>query len=85
MKESLRDDPRYKSVKHEDREVLFNEYLSDLRAAEEEVEREAKAKRDEQVWIVLYITFRKLPSSISLYISRYSQILYELFIIAFRF
>lgn len=49
VKDSLRDDPRYKSVKHEDREVLFNEYISDLRAAEEEVEREAKAKRDEQV------------------------------------
>lgn len=48
VKDSLRDDPRYKSVKHEDREVLFNEYISDLRAVEEEVEREAKAKRDEQ-------------------------------------
>ncbi|KAL5553004.1 hypothetical protein UlMin_040405 [Ulmus minor] len=48
VKDSLRDDPRYKSVKHEDREILFNEYLSDLRAAEEEAEREAKAKREEQ-------------------------------------
>ncbi|PON93729.1 WW domain containing protein [Trema orientale] len=48
VKDSLRDDPRYKSVKHEDREVLFNEYLSDLRAADEEAEKEAKAKREEQ-------------------------------------
>ncbi|XP_030482648.2 pre-mRNA-processing protein 40C [Cannabis sativa] len=48
VKDSLRDDPRYKSVKHEDREALFNEYLSDLRAVEEESEREAKAKREEQ-------------------------------------
>lgn len=49
MKDSLRNDPRYKSVKHEDREVLFNEYLADLRATEEEAEREAKLKRQEQV------------------------------------
>lgn len=49
MKDSLRDDPRYKSVRHEDREVLFNKYISDLKAVEEEAEREAKAKRDEQV------------------------------------
>uniref|UniRef100_A0A803R9M6 FF domain-containing protein n=1 Tax=Cannabis sativa TaxID=3483 RepID=A0A803R9M6_CANSA len=48
VKDTLRDDPRYKSVKHEDREALFNEYLSDLRAVEEESEREAKAKREEQ-------------------------------------
>ncbi|XP_065849014.1 pre-mRNA-processing protein 40C isoform X2 [Euphorbia lathyris] len=48
VKESLRNDPRYKSVKHEDREMLFNEYLSELKAAEDETEREAKAKREEQ-------------------------------------
>ncbi|KAJ0095635.1 hypothetical protein Patl1_15737 [Pistacia atlantica] len=48
VKESLRNDPRYRSVKHEDREVIFNEYVSELKAAEEEVEREAKAKREEQ-------------------------------------
>lgn len=48
VKDSLRNDPRYKSVKHEDREVLFNEYISELIAAEEEAERSAKAKRDEQ-------------------------------------
>ncbi|KAH7516632.1 hypothetical protein FEM48_Zijuj10G0155600 [Ziziphus jujuba var. spinosa] len=48
VKDSLRNDPRYKSVKHEDREVLFNEYLADLRATEEEAEREAKLKRQEQ-------------------------------------
>jgi len=48
VKDSLRNDPRYKSVRHEDREVLFNEYISELKAGEEESEREAKAKRDEQ-------------------------------------
>lgn len=48
VKDSLRNDPRYKSVKHEDRELLFNEYISELKAAEEETERAAKSKRDEQ-------------------------------------
>ncbi|KAG4966926.1 pre-mRNA-processing protein 40C-like isoform X1 [Glycine soja] len=48
VKESLRDDPRYKSVRHEDREVLFNEYISELKAAEHAAERETKAKREEQ-------------------------------------
>ncbi|KAL5718581.1 hypothetical protein ACHQM5_011468 [Ranunculus cassubicifolius] len=48
VKDSLRNDPRYKSVKHEDREVLFNEYICELRYAEDEVERAAKAKREEQ-------------------------------------
>lgn len=52
MKDSLRNDPRYKSVKHEDREVLFNEYISELKAAEEEAERAAKAKREEQVSVL---------------------------------
>uniref|UniRef100_A0A2N9IEN5 Pre-mRNA-processing protein 40C n=1 Tax=Fagus sylvatica TaxID=28930 RepID=A0A2N9IEN5_FAGSY len=48
VKDSLRNDPRYKSVKHDDRDVLFNEYISELKAAEDESEREAKAKREEQ-------------------------------------
>ncbi|KAJ9709550.1 hypothetical protein PVL29_001162 [Vitis rotundifolia] len=48
VKDSLRNDPRYKCVKHEDREILFNEYISELKAAEEEVEREAKSKKEEQ-------------------------------------
>ncbi|XP_048428823.1 pre-mRNA-processing protein 40C-like isoform X2 [Pyrus x bretschneideri] len=48
LKDSLRNDPRYKNVRHEDREVLFNEHISGLKAVEEEAEREAKAKRDEQ-------------------------------------
>ncbi|KAG5608603.1 hypothetical protein H5410_019884 [Solanum commersonii] len=48
VKDSLRSDPRYKSVKHEDRESLFNEYLSELKAAEQEVARIAKAKYDEE-------------------------------------
>ncbi|PIA35463.1 hypothetical protein AQUCO_03500079v1 [Aquilegia coerulea] len=48
VKDSLRSDPRYKSVRHEDRELLFNEYISELRAAEEEVYRATKAKREGQ-------------------------------------
>ncbi|CAL9107205.1 unnamed protein product [Musa textilis] len=48
IKESLRDDPRYKAVKHEERETLFNEYIAELKSAVDEVERSAKAKRDEQ-------------------------------------
>lgn len=49
MKDGLRDDSRYKAVKHEEREALFNEYISELKAADDEAEREAKAKREEQV------------------------------------
>ncbi|XP_064975820.1 pre-mRNA-processing protein 40C-like isoform X1 [Musa acuminata AAA Group] len=48
IKESLRDDPRYKAVKHEQRETLFIEYIAELKSAVDEVERSAKAKRDEQ-------------------------------------
>ncbi|CAN4080945.1 unnamed protein product [Withania somnifera] len=46
VKDGLRHDSRYKFVKHEDREALFNEYLSELKAAEQEVARIAKAKHD---------------------------------------
>lgn len=49
MKDSLRSDPRYKSVKHEDREKLFNEYVAELKAAVEETAQKAKAKQDEEV------------------------------------
>ncbi|KAF5939540.1 hypothetical protein HYC85_023799 [Camellia sinensis] len=48
VKDSLRNDPRYKSIKHEDREILFNEYISELKSAEVEVERAAKVKQEEQ-------------------------------------
>lgn len=48
VKDSLRNDPRYKSVKHEDREVFFNEYLYELKAAEE-AERDARGKTEEQL------------------------------------
>ncbi|XP_072962376.1 pre-mRNA-processing protein 40C isoform X2 [Typha angustifolia] len=48
VKDNFRSDPRYKAVKHEEREVLFNEYISELKSVEEEVERSAKAKVDEQ-------------------------------------
>lgn len=49
MKDSLRSDPRYKSVKHEDRDKLFNEYIAELKAAEEETSQKARAKLDEEV------------------------------------
>ncbi|CAA6662845.1 unnamed protein product [Spirodela intermedia] len=48
VKDSLRDDLRYRSVKREDREAFFNEYISELKAAEAEVELAAKAKIEEQ-------------------------------------
>ncbi|XP_021735373.1 pre-mRNA-processing protein 40C-like [Chenopodium quinoa] len=48
VKDGLRDDNRYKAVKHEDREIFFNEYISELKAADDEAERAEKAKREEQ-------------------------------------
>lgn len=48
VKDGFRDDQRYKAVKHEERETLFNEYISELKAAEDEAERATKAKREEQ-------------------------------------
>lgn len=48
VKDSLRNDSRYKSVKHDDREVLFNEYISELKTAEVEAVRETNVKREEQ-------------------------------------
>ena len=76
MKDSLRDDPRYKSVKHEDREVLFNDYLSDLRAAEEQVEKEAKAKREEQVWMVFCKVLESFMRSLSVLCYMSANIIY---------
>ncbi|KAL2506465.1 Pre-mRNA-processing protein 40C [Abeliophyllum distichum] len=48
VKDSLKGDARYKSVKHEDREKLFNEYISELKAAEKSIEGKAKTKQDEE-------------------------------------
>ncbi|KAL3634363.1 hypothetical protein CASFOL_021417 [Castilleja foliolosa] len=48
VKDSLKDDPRYKSVKHDDREKIFNEYIAELKAAEEETLRKEKTKQDEE-------------------------------------
>lgn len=48
VKESLRNDPRYRSVDYEDREILFNEYIAELKSKEDEAAREAKAKKDEE-------------------------------------
>ncbi|CAA0808371.1 Pre-mRNA-processing protein 40C [Striga hermonthica] len=48
VKDSFKSDPRYKSIKHDDREKLFDEYVAELKAAEEETMRKAKAKQDEE-------------------------------------
>ncbi|TVU30315.1 hypothetical protein EJB05_21929 [Eragrostis curvula] len=48
VKENFRSDPRYKAVTHEERENIFNEYIAELRSAEQEAEQAAKAKLDEQ-------------------------------------
>ncbi|KAL9260342.1 Pre-mRNA-processing protein 40C-like protein [Drosera capensis] len=48
VKESLRDDPRYQSVKYEAREILFIKYISELKAADAEAEQVAKVDREEQ-------------------------------------
>ncbi|GAB4850661.1 hypothetical protein Ancab_029972 [Ancistrocladus abbreviatus] len=48
VKDSIRDDPRYKAVKHEEREILFNDYIDELKAAADEAERVTKVKREEQ-------------------------------------
>ncbi|KAI8024428.1 hypothetical protein LOK49_LG03G03059 [Camellia lanceoleosa] len=63
VKDSLRNDPRYKSIKHEDREILFNEYISELKSAEVEVERAAKAKQEEQLSTFLKVEICLKPSS----------------------
>ncbi|KAL6640918.1 hypothetical protein ACP70R_019099 [Stipagrostis hirtigluma subsp. patula] len=48
VKENFRSDPRYKAMKHEERENVFIEYISELKSAEQEAEQAAKAKVDEQ-------------------------------------
>ncbi|KZV28352.1 pre-mRNA-processing protein 40C [Dorcoceras hygrometricum] len=48
VKDGLKSDPRYKSVNHEDREKLFNEYIAERKAAEEEMERKSRAQKDEE-------------------------------------
>lgn len=47
MKDGIRDDNRYKVVKYEDREVLFNEYIFELKVIDDEVEKVIKVKREE--------------------------------------
>lgn len=54
MKDSFRSDPRYKSIKHEDREVFFNQYISELKAAEAESEHVLKEKNNEEVGDFIY-------------------------------
>ncbi|CAN6293176.1 unnamed protein product [Urochloa humidicola] len=48
VKENFRSDPRYKATKYEERETIFNEYIAELKSAEQEAEQAAKAKVDEQ-------------------------------------
>ncbi|CAI9097006.1 OLC1v1033288C1 [Oldenlandia corymbosa var. corymbosa] len=48
VKDGLRNDPRYKSIQHEEREALFNEYISELRTAEKEKERLVRDKNHEE-------------------------------------
>ncbi|KAG8092027.1 hypothetical protein GUJ93_ZPchr0012g20311 [Zizania palustris] len=48
VKENFRSDARYKAVKHEERENAFNEFIAELKSAEQEAEQAAKAKVDEQ-------------------------------------
>jgi transcription elongation regulator 1 len=48
VKDSLRNEPRYRSVAHEDREVFYYEYIAELKAAQRGDDHEMKA-RDEEV------------------------------------
>ncbi|XP_062205113.1 pre-mRNA-processing protein 40C-like isoform X2 [Phragmites australis] len=48
VKENFRSDPRYKAMKHEERENTFNEYITELKSAELEAEQAAKAKVDDK-------------------------------------
>lgn len=48
VKDKLRNDSRYRTVKREEREALFNSYVAELRAEEQEAERTAKVKREEE-------------------------------------
>ncbi|CAN8258729.1 unnamed protein product [Cochlearia groenlandica] len=47
VKDSLRNEPRYRSVGHEDREAFFNEYLAELKASQRGDDREIKARDEE--------------------------------------
>ncbi|EPS62208.1 hypothetical protein M569_12583, partial [Genlisea aurea] len=47
VKDSLKGDPRYRAIRHEDRERLFNEFVDELKAAEDAA-RKAKPPVDDQ-------------------------------------
>ncbi|ESQ47904.1 hypothetical protein EUTSA_v10020134mg [Eutrema salsugineum] len=47
VKDSLRNDPRYRSAVHEDREVFFNEYIAEVKAAQRGDDHETKARDEE--------------------------------------
>ncbi|KAH0851954.1 hypothetical protein HID58_094346, partial [Brassica napus] len=47
VKDSLRNDPRYRSAAHEDREVFYNEYIAELKAARgDEYEMKSRGEED---------------------------------------
>ncbi|KAL1197689.1 Pre-mRNA-processing protein 40C [Cardamine amara subsp. amara] len=47
VKDSLRNEPRYRSVAHEDREVFYNEYIAELKAAQRGDDHDMKARDEE--------------------------------------
>jgi transcription elongation regulator 1 len=47
VKDSLRNEPRYRSVAHEDREVFYYEYIAELKAAQRGDDHEMKARDEE--------------------------------------
>ncbi|KAF8050056.1 hypothetical protein N665_2057s0003 [Sinapis alba] len=47
VKDSLRNDPRYRSAAHEDREVFYNEYIAELKAAQRGDDYEMKSRGEE--------------------------------------
>lgn len=85
MKESLRNDPRYKSVRHEDREVLFNEYISELKAAEDGAEREAKIRREEQVYAFIFLILNVCTYAAVIYIFLLTADLHLSFLLSLTF
>lgn len=47
VKDSLRNDPRYRSAAHEDREVFYNEYITEVKAAQRGDDYEMKSRGEE--------------------------------------
>ncbi|KAL0743152.1 hypothetical protein Bca4012_084665 [Brassica carinata] len=47
VKDSLRNDPRYRSAAHEDRELFYNEYIAEVKAAQRGDDYEMKSRGEE--------------------------------------